>query len=167
MVSDDEDHGDTRLEQGAKWPGKASKGASTIVAVEQSSKPDNPTISAFLSERAQLEKERRERQKRMRSQAGLQDSEEEFEERRPSKRQHFSSSLRGRTNDVFDLRSSVTSYNSSRHSSVPVQVTEDEEQLFVEGELRQTATQHAEPRRDGLPTFRLTQILGKVQVVLH
>ncbi|KAF8626669.1 hypothetical protein AX15_004760 [Amanita polypyramis BW_CC] len=131
LVSDDDDHDDARLEHA----GRASKETfkSSAIAAGQSLKPDNPMISAFLSERAQLEKERRERQKRMRSQAGLQDSEEETD-KRPSK--------------------------SSRQSSAPVQVSE-EEQLFPEGELRQTATQHAEPRNDGCPTFRLTQILGK------
>ncbi|KNZ71939.1 hypothetical protein J132_05214 [Termitomyces sp. J132] len=32
--------------------------------------------------------------------------------------------------------------------------------LFWNGELRQTATQHGEPRKDGKKTFRLTEILG-------
>ena len=36
------------------------------------------------------------------------------------------------------------------------------DQIFWEGEVRQIANKHAEPREDGRPTFRLTDILGKV-----
>ena len=124
---------------------------------EQSSKS---ILSTFLSERAQLEKERRERQKRLRSQAGLPDSDQETEER-PAKRHNFSSSL-GSLAD--SSRSSTAPSNSARQSpATPIVAHPAEgEELFFEGELRQTATQHAEPRRDGRPTFRLTQILGKV-----
>ncbi|KAK2460371.1 hypothetical protein APHAL10511_007536 [Amanita phalloides] len=163
LISDDEDNG------GGTSPVAIPK-ASTVDAsgfrasnrtTEETSKSDNPVLSAFLSERAQLEKDRRERQKRLRSQAGLHDSESESQVR-PTKRQHFSSSIRAHTDSTpLDFRSSTTvSSDSARHSPALVPIS-DEEELFLEGELRQTATQHAEPRKDGRPTFRLTQILGK------
>jgi len=125
----------------------------------QSSKSDNPILSTFLSERAQLEKERRERQKRLRSQAGLPDSDDDDE--RPAKRHHlFSSSVRPRADRLSS--STVPSDSARQSSATPHVALVDGEELFFEGELRQTATQHGEPRRYGRPTFRLTQILGKV-----
>ncbi len=126
----------------------------TSSVTEQSSKS---ILSTFLSERAQLEKERRERQKRLRSQAGLPNSDDE----RPAKRHHlFSSSVRSRADRSSS--STVPSDSARQSPATPLVVLPDGEELFFEGELRQTATQHGEPRRDGRPTFRLTQILGKV-----
>jgi tyrosyl-DNA phosphodiesterase 1 len=127
---------------------------------------DNPVISTFLSERVQLEKERRERQKRLRSQSGLHDSEGESEER-PPKRHHLSSSVGTRTDRLPRSRSSTAaSSDSARQPPAAPAPRADEEELFLDGELRQTAAQHGEPRRDGRPTFRLTQILGKVCIGL-
>jgi tyrosyl-DNA phosphodiesterase-1 len=151
LISDDDDEQDNKLESAIQ----ASKHEASVA--EQSSKSDNPLISTFLSERAQLEKERRERQKRLRTQSGLQDSEGESEGR-PSKRHHFSSSVRTRIDSLPVSRSSTASSDSP---TLPVPRA-GEEELFFDGELRQTATQHGEPRQDGRPTFRLTQILGKV-----
>jgi len=100
--------------------------------------------STFLSERAKLEKERLERQKRLRpeSVAGkkAQTDTIEDEEEPPAKRYRSTSTLRS---------------NPPEPSKEP---------LFWDGELRQTAAIRAEPRKDGLATFRLTDILGKVWV---
>ena len=149
MISDDDDEQDNKLECAIQ----ASKHEASVA--EQSSKSDNPLISTFLSERAQLEKERRERQKRLRT------SEGESEER-PSKRHHFSSSVRTHIDSLPRSRSSTASSDSPRQSPAPPVPRAGEEELFFDGELRQTATQHGEPRQDARPTFRLTQILGKV-----
>ena len=115
------------------------------------------STSAFLSQRAQLEQERLERQKRLRPQQQQRQatppsqsnsttesgSDDEIEER-PAKRQHVSTQARAGP-------------SSSTHPAV--------NQKFWNGELRQTATQHAEPRKDGQPTFRLTEVLGPVSFV--
>ena len=89
-----------------------------------------------------MEKERLERQKRLRpeSVAGkkAQTDTIEDEEEPPAKRYRSTSTLRS---------------NPPEPSKEP---------LFWDGELRQTAAIRAEPRKDGLATFRLTDILGKV-----
>ncbi|PFH50374.1 hypothetical protein AMATHDRAFT_145281 [Amanita thiersii Skay4041] len=165
LVSDDDTPTDGVSEAGLNHaiPNFSAKASTSkissvhVPAQSSSNKSDNPTISAFLSERAQLERERRERQKRLRGQAGLDDSGNESDEP-PAKRQQTSFSLRPYSDDVSD--SSIPPANSIRPSPLP-QVTNPEEKLFWDGELRQTATQHAEPRKDGRPTFRLTEILGK------
>ncbi|KAG5640711.1 hypothetical protein DXG03_007468 [Asterophora parasitica] len=126
--------------------------------------------SAFLSERAQLEKERRERQKRLRPDSGFDtsfggdDDEEENETRTvepPAKRQHLSSSQGVRTNNGRNAFSSYSQRGGPSKSQGPPQANIPTiEQVFWDGELRQTATQHADPRKDGRPTFRLSDILG-------
>lgn len=92
-----------------------------------------------------MEKERLERQKRLRPEsfAGKKTRPDaiEDEEEPPAKRHHISRST------------STSSYNPPEPSKEP---------LFWDGELRQTAAIRAEPRKDGIATFRLTDILGKV-----
>jgi tyrosyl-DNA phosphodiesterase-1 len=92
-----------------------------------------------------LEKERLERQKRLRPEsfAGkkIQPDTIEDEEEPPPKRHHLSRSTSMLSSNVPEL---------------------SKEPLFWDGELRQTASIRAEPRKDGLATFRLTDILGKV-----
>jgi tyrosyl-DNA phosphodiesterase-1 len=101
---------------------------------------------SFLSERAKMEKERLERQKRLRpetiteSERQFDTSEDEENPEPPAKRHHHSTSNSSQINPPGPSK----------------------EPLFWDGELRQTATIRAEPRKDGLPTFRLTDILGKV-----
>jgi tyrosyl-DNA phosphodiesterase-1 len=102
-----------------------------------------------------LERERLERRKRLRKEAGLDDDDDEVT---PAKRQQFSSSSSSVRTDgdntiVVSSRSSTT----SQVSDIPTA-----EQVFWDGELRQIANRHADPRKDGEPTFRLTEILGKV-----
>ena len=113
-------------------------------------------MSSFLSERAQLEKERRERQKRLRphassSSAASPDDDDDLEEP-PAKRHQVSCS-----NSSFK-RSNIPHDSSSKKSSELPTI----EKVFWDGELRQTATQNAEPRKDGQATIRLTDVLGKV-----
>lgn len=125
--------------------------------------------SVFLSERAQLEKERRERQKRLRPDAVQDDDGDDRDGGReddepPAKRQHISSSSgvradKGKANPA----SSLYRPGSSASGSAPAANVSTIEQSFWNGEFRQTATRYAEPRKDGRPTFRLTEILGKVE----
>ncbi|KAF8900465.1 tyrosyl-DNA phosphodiesterase-domain-containing protein [Gymnopilus junonius] len=137
-------------------PSQPSAGPSTSAEIGQSS--DRPVaVSAFLAERAQLEKERRERQKRLRPSTpdpGSTTEEDDSEiEEPPAKRHQVSSSNQSR------MRSNISGVSSSKFSSsnsIPAI-----EQVFWSGELRQTATLHAEPRKDGSSTFRLTEVLGK------
>lgn len=116
-----------------------------------------PGPSLFLSERAKLEKERLERQKRMRKEAGLDDKEEKPDTESdtesdvsmaepPMKRQHLSTSSQDKS--IPAATSGAPGLSGSEN--------------FWDGELRQTATRFADPRRDGRPTFRLTQVLGDV-----
>ncbi|KAF4611889.1 hypothetical protein D9613_003755 [Agrocybe pediades] len=137
---------------------KSTAGSST-----QPSQPgkssDQPTgpVSSFLSERAKLEKERLERQKRLRPPSPVAAAEsttegESDEEEPPAKRHKVSSS------NVSHTRSNIHGISSSSASTSAIPTAE---QLFWQGELRQTATRNAEPRKDGQPTFRLTDVLGK------
>uniref|UniRef100_A0A8H7XX75 Phospholipase D/nuclease n=1 Tax=Psilocybe cubensis TaxID=181762 RepID=A0A8H7XX75_PSICU len=115
--------------------------------------PDCSPVSTFLSERAQLERERRERQKRLRplmEDIPVPEDDSEGEEPPAKRHQVYPPSQ-------SNVRSNVSSVNSSRNSSSG----STSEQMFWKGELRQTATMGAEPRKDGKPTFRLTEILGK------
>ena len=153
LISDDDDERDTK------------RAIHSDATAESTPKPDNPVISSFLSERAQLEKERRERQKRLR---GIQDGEDQpF-----AKRLHPSSPLRQndtRSSTLSSLASSSSSGTLHSHSPTHTNTntnTKNGEQHFFDGELRQTATEFADPRKDGQPTFRLTEILGNVRTLL-
>ncbi|KJA22168.1 hypothetical protein HYPSUDRAFT_41333 [Hypholoma sublateritium FD-334 SS-4] len=112
---------------------------------------ERSATSIFLSERAQLEKERMERLKRLRPQSTQESTAEDDDsesEDPPAKRHQVS------TSRSSFIRSNLPGISSAK--SVPA-----DEQTFWNGELRQTATMHAEPRKDGQPTFRLTDVLGK------
>ena len=124
-----------------------------------------PGASTFLSERAQLEKERRDRQKRLRPESSLDDnhpssdSEEDGAIREPSAKRQRLSSLSGvRTNNASTR---PTSPSSAKYTSASVQTID---LVFWDGEFRQTATRHAEPRKDGRLTFRITEVLGHVSL---
>jgi len=135
---------------------EASYGTQNTSMHVESSKANTPSNSGsgasnFLTERAKLERERRERQKRLRPETVVEEifnDSEDDEEQPPSKRHQVSSSH-------LRLNASASGSKSS---------TSTVEQRFWNGELRQTATVHADPRKDGLPTFRLTEILGKVEL---
>ena len=105
-----------------------------------------PSSSVFLTERAQLEQERLARLKRLR---GDSDDSSRMEPPPPKR-----STPPGTTNDA--------------PASLVILDPEGDE-VFWDGELRQTANKHVEPRRngeDGKPVFRLSQIIGDVRPVL-
>lgn len=150
LSDDDEDEDEARYQEDLKKALQASQGLhqtqQPVQHVESSSISSDSKGSTFLSDRARLEKERLERQKRLRPEMAIEmetqrDIFEDGEER-PAKRHHLSTSTSSRLNS-----------NQKKPSN---------ESFFWNGELRQTATMHAEPRKDGLPTFRLTDILGQV-----
>lgn len=124
-----------------------------------------PSTSVFLSERAQLEKERIERQKRLRKDVEVQkadedDDDEEEDEEPSAKRQRLSSSSRVRANGQPSASTSASTSNNG-----PPTTNDPMDQLFWNGECRPTANQHAFPRADGKPTFRLREVLGHVSVI--
>ncbi|KAG6862098.1 hypothetical protein C0995_005908, partial [Termitomyces sp. Mi166 len=138
-----------------------------VVSPEPSTQPPTNSSgtgpSSFLSERAQMEKERLARQKRLRpdtSTTSNGDDEDEDDELRepPAKRQQISRSYGVRADDNSASSSNQRGVEMPRQAPASVSTID---QLFWNGELRQTATQHGEPRKDGKPTFRLTEILGK------
>jgi tyrosyl-DNA phosphodiesterase-1 len=133
----------------------SQSGSHPAIASASSQQPDRPAESAtnaFLSERAQLERERRERQKRLRPSSRKSTEDEESDDEGPPAKRHQVSTSSSR------LRSNVSSSSKILGSTSTPTI----EQTFWNGELRQTATQHAEPRKDGQPVFRLTEVLGKV-----
>jgi len=154
----DSDDEDVRYEKGPQRTLEASKVSSHSQPVPSPpglAKKEKPEqgLSSFLLERAKLENERLERQKRLRgevAQAKMKAVEDESDSETerdgsmdgpPSKKQHMSKSSQKNSNPTSSLNS---------------------RQVFWNGELRQTATRHAEQRRDRSPTFKLTQVLGSV-----
>ena len=97
-----------------------------------------------------MEKERLERQKRLRPDTSFDEKDAS------SKRQHLSEA---RPNGK--AKASIATSGAFRSSSTSKVPTID--QIFWEGEVRQVANRHAEPRKDGRSTFRLTDVLGKVR----
>lgn len=110
-----------------------------------------PAATVFLSERAQLEKARLERQKRLRGDI----DEEVKEDVRPAKRQQLSSS-RG------------TRFNNASNSPIagPSKAASSGEEIFWDGEVRQTGNIYADAKKDTKPNFRLTDIIGDVSIVV-
>ncbi|KAF8222342.1 phospholipase D/nuclease [Tricholoma matsutake] len=169
LVTDDED--DDSNEDTARFQVEieraiaASKAESSRQHAAMDVAPSDPQLtvpgaSAFLSERAQLEKARLERQKRLRPEASLDDnnygddSDDDATVREPpAKRQHLSLSSGSRTNNDSTRPVLSTSNGSTSQHTI--------DQVFWDGEFRQTATRHADPRKDGRPTFRLTEVLGQ------
>ncbi|KAH8822703.1 tyrosyl-DNA phosphodiesterase-domain-containing protein [Flagelloscypha sp. PMI_526] len=99
--------------------------------------PSRPAPPSFLSERAQMEKERRERQKRRRQEAGL--------------------------DPVSDDDSNKRSRTSSPIvASATTVLTTPESERYWDGAHRPTANRYAFPRKDGKNVFRLTDLIGPV-----
>ncbi|OSD00730.1 phospholipase D/nuclease [Trametes coccinea BRFM310] len=145
-------------------------------AAETAPGPVPFAATSFLSQRAQDERARLERLKRRRpdleptTRPAQEDSDDEIVEIEPpsAKRQHISSSSRGvarRANAYASASSSnpipgpSTASNSGlrRANASP---SNDGSGFFWDGELRQTANAHVEPRKDTRPLFRLTNILA-------
>ena len=138
LDSEDEDIEEARFQEELKHVLEVSKAESCSSVGNSQMAPGQSVVSSFLSERAQLEKERRERQKRLRPQTSYDPTaapDDDDLEVPPAKRQQVSCSP-------------------------------TIEQVFWNGELRQTATQNAEPRKDDQATIRLTDVLGKVKFFL-
>ncbi|KAF9529923.1 tyrosyl-DNA phosphodiesterase-domain-containing protein [Crepidotus variabilis] len=149
-IDSDEDD-DTQFQDELRKALEASRETSRPECALEATPPPVEALNGFLSERAKLERERLERQKRLRPHSistipTEEDSEDDDEP--PAKRQNISSSA-------------TTSRSSVSGSAAKVDIPTIE-QVFWNGELRQTATKNADPRKDGASTFRITEILGKM-----
>ncbi|KAH7882123.1 tyrosyl-DNA phosphodiesterase-domain-containing protein [Phlebopus sp. FC_14] len=142
----------------------SSKPRSSDVSDSQASRSraDTPSASAsFLSERAQMEKERIARLKRLRGDPGNDDGASD-NSLQPSVKRLCTSPPHERADRGIIQHTpppSTKSYTNhvERSSNAKVAVID---QLFWEGELRPTANRHSIPRADGKETFRLTEVLG-------
>ena len=121
--------------------------------VDQPTPAQSSTQSSFLSERAQLEKARLERQKRLRGEVG----DDAGEDAPPLKRQQPSSSSRVRLDKV-----SLGSATLNPHSAPAASPDE----VFWDGEIRQTGNMYADPKKNNKPNFHLTYIIGDVSNLL-
>ncbi|KAG8915391.1 hypothetical protein FRC01_003676, partial [Tulasnella sp. 417] len=133
----------------AEGPSKATPAASTS---QSGPKPPGGTVSAFLADRAKMERERLARQKRLRPQIQQPEeteSEEEDEDGLPPAK-------RIKTKDGG---SSVASSSTRAQKEL---VPSSSEPLFWEGEIRQTANRHALPSKDLKPVWRLSEIFGQM-----
>lgn len=167
VESGDEDDEELQFQADLKRALEASKSEISREARPQSNSESSANLSrvtagvggstssnafTFLAERAQMEKERQERQRRLLNQQGKvaahreeDNNDSDLEEPR-AKRQRLTASIN-------------TSGRNSRASSPS---TSDPDSTFWNGEFRQTATRHADPRMDNMATFRLTEVLGQV-----
>jgi tyrosyl-DNA phosphodiesterase-1 len=158
VINVDESDSDEEFQAQLRAAIEASKTDPPNIAITETAVEDRSSkeTSTFLSERAGLEKERLERQKRRRPQAlqtngdgdgdGDGDGGEDDADRSSVKR-HFANSK---------------PVAGPSHASISDEVDE----LFWDGALRPIANMHANPRKDGQPTFRLTEVLGKVCLIL-
>ncbi|KAG9308121.1 phospholipase D nuclease [Chiua virens] len=124
--------------------------------------------TTFLSERAQLEKERLARLKRYRGESDDHETSEERLLQPPMKRPHLSSveptdcrlkklqSMSSRCNSS----SSLSIHGASGSNTAVIHSDPVIDQLFWDGELHPTANKHSLPREDGKATFRLSEVLG-------
>ena len=146
--------------------------APPVEAASTPSKPNN-----FLSERAQLEKERLARQKRLRGETdhpispqGLtpststadSGSDDDDLGKPAAKRQHLVTPRRGGT--LQQSRKSNNATNGPSNPGASSSTSTNWPQLFWKGEIRQTANMHVDPKKDGKPTFRLSDIIGEVRL---
>lgn len=138
-----------------------------------SSEVNSRSGSAFLADRAEMERQRLERQKRQRPDISHtknvipkeeEDSDividDDSDHVRETKRQRVSSSVpTARTNAPSSSQPSRSTTTGSRPP-----VGDNREELFYEGELRQTANKHVDRAKDTRPVFRLTEILSPVSL---
>ena len=140
---------------------------------------DSSKSNSFLSERAQLEKERLARQKRLRgdavdrapsrgptpstSTAGS-ESDGDGLEKPASKRQHLATPRHGSTLQHSKVPSGVI--NKTPKPSISSGNSTNQPHMFWKGELRQTANMHVDPEKDTKQTFRLSDIIGEVRLVV-
>ncbi|KAF9650179.1 phospholipase D/nuclease [Thelephora ganbajun] len=129
--------------------------------------------NSFLSERAQLEKERLARQKRLRgdsddrnssrgqtpstSTADSEDCESDGNDLgKPAAKRRHVIPRQGRT-----LQQSANVINRSSKPSTSSNTSTNQPPMFWRGEIRQTANAHVDPKKDTKPTFRLSEIIGE------
>jgi hypothetical protein len=139
---------------------------------------DSPKPNNFLSERAQLEKERLARQKRLRGDTSdrassrgptpstsTADSESDNNDlgKPASKRQHLTTPRQRRTLQQSKSKESTRVINGTPKPSTSSNTSTNQPQMFWKGEIRQTANMHVDPQKDAKPTFRLSDIIGEVR----
>ena len=147
-----------------------------IAVVGTSAEPNS-----FLSERAQLERERLARQKRLRgdtndrnpsrgptpstSTADSEDYESDPDDlgEPAAKRQHLVTPRHSRTLQQSKSKQSANVINGSSKPSASSSASTNQPQMFWRGEIRQTANMHVDPKKDTKPTFRLSEIIGEVR----
>ena len=137
--------------------------------------------NSFLSERAQLEKERLARQKRLRGDASDRNSSrgptpststadsEDYEsddgdlEKPLAKRQHLATPRQNRSLQRSKSKQSANVISAPSKPSTSSSISTNQPQKFWRGEIRQTANMHVDPKKDTRPTFRLSEIVGEVR----
>lgn len=154
--SDSDDQFEADLQRAIEASKVASQSTSSPGPIQPTTQPQ----STFISERAQLEKARLERQKRLRGDVEEEEPDsDDAEDVRPAKRQHISSSSGSRFNNASsNSPTTSTSHRASGPSS-------SGDGFFWDGEIRQTGNIYADPKKDSKPTFRLTDIIGDVSYV--
>ena len=131
-----------------------------------------PPVGTFLGDRAEMERQRLERQKRQRP--GMSHAknvipkEEEDDDIvidddaiRETKRQRVSPIAAPAQTNASSSSQPPRPTNARGQSRI--QVNKDE--LFYDGELRQTANKHVDPTKDIRPIFRLSEILSQVRTL--
>ena len=162
-----------------------SQSQSTPQPIPQTAAVDtsvNP--SSFLSERAQLERERLARQKRLRggtddcnpsrgptpstSTADSEDYESDDNDlgKPAAKRQHLATPRRTRILQRSKSKQSANAIDGSSKPSAGPSANTNQSRMFWRGEIRQTANMHVDPKKDTKPTFRLSEIVGEVRPVV-
>jgi tyrosyl-DNA phosphodiesterase 1 len=144
---------------------KASTSAtkeSTPASIPDASEPAHSgPLNNFLRERAQLEKERLQRQKRLLKDTSFEviptdDDDDEVAVVEPkAKRPHRSdesNSISVASGSGSGTKTATTSTSNSTHGP-----------FFWDGEYRPTANMHSQPRKDGKLTFRISEIIGEVR----
>ncbi|EPQ56055.1 phospholipase D/nuclease [Gloeophyllum trabeum ATCC 11539] len=133
-VSVPEDDEEAQFQEDLQRALEASR-ASIGTAAKPNPAAQAASASSFLSERAQLEKARLERQKRLRGDTGSAEGE--------------------------GSPSSSSAPPAKSATGMAYTAPSGSEPLFWDGELRQTANKHVDPKKDTQPTFRLSEIIGK------
>ncbi|OSX58620.1 hypothetical protein POSPLADRAFT_1060515 [Postia placenta MAD-698-R-SB12] len=171
-ISDDEDEGD---DEERRFQAELQRAIEASKQEEARHKPTSPaasespppqltqtqTATSFLSERAQLERERLARQKRLRPEVDVETPDADDGHR--AKRQHLSPFPHQTRRTDYDASSSATTSarpnNSTSGQAGPSQNTAAGH-MFWDGEVRQTANAHVDPATNKYPLFLLSEILA-------
>lgn len=164
VISSDEEEKDDELREAierskldttrmSRSPGPLKR-AREQVSSDDSDSNDEPVArtaeqAAFISERAQMEKERLERQKRMRATGVLPPSSP------PQKTASSASATNGKEKGKGSMKLDV-------NPPLKQNNTANGDGFFWDGEIRQTANMHVEKSKDTKPTFRFSELVGPV-----